>query len=197
MDEALWRAIRAQCPFLKDAADEMEDVAPLIEFVDEDAPPLHSQGEDHPTTEPSDSNVDDKRKPSNEARPGEIKAFYEQQLRAHHTRQREDEQRALQQTMAFLEADPEYQASSTSQAKSGSSTSAPIFRPIPTTSTATSGSIASRRRHVAGSSALRSRGGRNGPSHRPLTRSKSQVDSVRGTILRTVASNLAATNQLA
>ncbi|RLN98670.1 hypothetical protein BBJ28_00009415 [Nothophytophthora sp. Chile5] len=94
VDETLWQAIRAECPFLGDHA----DLEPLVEFFDEDAPPLHNGGEDHPTSHQESS--------------GEIKAFYEQQLRAHQSEVEAAEARALEQTMEFLQSDPDTRSTS-------------------------------------------------------------------------------------
>lgn len=146
VDEAMWTAIRQLCPFLEDNPDAMEDEAPPVEFVDEDAPPLHSQGEDHPTAA--------------QAEPGELKAFYEEQLRAHETRRREAEQQELEQTMAFLKTDPEFAAQRVVSAPTPSPGANTLSRSHSTTSA---------RRHGARSASH---------SRRPITRSKSQVDSV-------------------
>lgn len=162
----MWRAILGQCPFLKHGPDEMEDVAPAIEFVDEDAPPLHSQGEDHPTGESC--------LPKDQAQPGEIKAFYEQQLHAYQTRQREDEQRALQQTMAFLETDPEFRA-----AASGSNCEVETTTAFRSISTGPSADLSRMRDTIGTSAALRPRGGRG---NRATSRSKGHIDSVRNAL---------------
>ncbi|KAL3660621.1 hypothetical protein V7S43_014375 [Phytophthora oleae] len=104
VDEAMWTAIKSKCPFLGNIADDQE---PLVEFFDEDAPPLHNSSEDHPTASQESS--------------GEIKAFYERQLRDHQSQVKEAEQRALEQTIEFLQNDPEFTASLTATASSPSS----------------------------------------------------------------------------
>ncbi|KAH7460826.1 hypothetical protein PRIC1_006122 [Phytophthora ramorum] len=108
VDAAMWAAVKARCPFLGDTADDRE---PLVEFFDEDAPPLHASGEDHPTTEQKSS--------------GELKAFYDRQLQQHQTHVKQAEQRALEQTIEFLQNDPEFTASlaASSPASSTSSSS--------------------------------------------------------------------------
>ncbi|GMF65274.1 unnamed protein product [Phytophthora lilii] len=107
VDEAMWTAIQTQCPFLKDAADDAE---PVVEFFDEDAPPLHAAGEDHPTAASEESS-------------GDLKAFYEKQLRQHQSQVKQAEQRALEQTIEFLQNDPEFTASLAASSSPASSTS--------------------------------------------------------------------------
>ncbi|KAG6615324.1 e3 ubiquitin-protein ligase rnf168 [Phytophthora cinnamomi] len=104
VDAAMWTAIKTQCPFLGDVADDRE---PLVEFFDEDAPPPHNGSEDHPTAAPG----------------GELKAFYERQLRQHQSQVHEAEQRALEQTIEFLQNDPEFTASLAASSSPASSTS--------------------------------------------------------------------------
>ncbi|KAG2775454.1 hypothetical protein JG687_00002903 [Phytophthora cactorum] len=145
VDEAMWTAIKTQCPFLGDIADDRE---PLVEFFDENAPPLHNGSEDHPTTSDESS--------------GELKAFYERQLLEHQSQVQEAEQRALEQTIEFLENDLEFTASlAASPASSTSSSSSPG----PTLSGAKKKlKVAATPRTTRSS------------SHRPLTRSLSTVD---------------------
>ncbi|KAG1688166.1 hypothetical protein DVH05_003948 [Phytophthora capsici] len=119
VDESMWTAIKTKCPFLGDIADDQE---PLVEFFDEDAPPLHNGGEDHPTASQESS--------------GEIKAFYERQLRDHQSQVQQAEQRALEQTIEFLQNDPEFTASlavSTSSPASSTSSSSSGLRPFRST----------------------------------------------------------------
>ena len=89
VDEVMWQAIQLQCPFIGDIDDDRER---LVEFFDEDAPPLHAtQEDDHRATS------------------GDLKAFYTDQLQKHHAQVQEAEHRALQQTMDFLQNDPSLQ----------------------------------------------------------------------------------------
>ncbi|KAG7389835.1 hypothetical protein PHYPSEUDO_009348 [Phytophthora pseudosyringae] len=106
VDEAMWAAIKTQCPFLGDIEDDRE---PLVDFFDEDAPPLHNGSEDHPTARQESS--------------GELKAFYERQLREHQSQVKEAEQHALQQTIEFLQNDPEFSASLAASSSSSPSSS--------------------------------------------------------------------------
>ncbi|KAK1944475.1 hypothetical protein P3T76_004387 [Phytophthora citrophthora] len=146
VDESMWTAIKTKCPFLGDIA---EDQEPLVEFFDEDAPPLHNGGEDHPTDSQESS--------------GEIKAFYERQLREHQSQVQQAEQHALEQTIEFLQNDPEFTASlaaSTSPASSTSSSS-PGLRPLKT--------IAQKKKVTPTLMTTRS------SYHRPVTRSASNT----------------------
>ncbi|KAF4041415.1 hypothetical protein GN244_ATG06270 [Phytophthora infestans] len=143
VDEAMWTAIKTQCPFLGDIADDRE---PLVEFFDENAPPLHNSGEDRPTASDESS--------------GEFKAFYEQQLRQHQSQVHEAEQRALEQTIEFLENDMEFSASlAASPASSTSSSSSDPSLPRAKKMKVTTPSMTTR-----------------SSSHRPVTRSLSSVD---------------------
>ncbi|CAI5719793.1 unnamed protein product [Peronospora effusa] len=91
VDEVMWQAIQLTCPFLGDIEDDRER---LVEFFDEDAPPLHNCQEDNQV-----------------ATSGDLKAFYNDQLQKHHAQVQEAEQRALQQTIDFLQNDPKFTAS--------------------------------------------------------------------------------------
>ncbi|ETP30859.1 hypothetical protein F442_20209 [Phytophthora nicotianae P10297] len=144
VDEAMWTAIKTQCPFLSDIPDDRE---PLVEFFDENAPPLHNGGEDHPTTSDESS--------------GELKAFYEQQLREHQSQVQEAEQRALEQTIQFLENDLEFTASLAAS-------------PASSTSSSSSGpSLSGANKKMKVSAAPMTT---RSSSHRPITRSLSSVD---------------------
>lgn len=134
VDEAMWAAIKAQCPFLGDIATDRE---PLVEFYDENAPPLHNSGEDHSTM--GDESA------------GALNDYYEQQLREHQTHVHEAEQRAFEQTIEFLQNDPEFTtclASSPLSSTSSSSSLVPEVRTATTMATRSS-------------------------NHRPITRSAS------------------------
>ncbi|KAG7402256.1 hypothetical protein PHYBOEH_003515 [Phytophthora boehmeriae] len=114
VDEGMWQAIKSQCPFLDQAtAEEME---PAVEFYDEDAPPLHNGGEGHSTAHSEAS--------------GEIKEYYEQQLRDHQSQVQAAEARALEQTIEFLQNDPEFTASLSPASSTSSSSSG--AKPNPT-----------------------------------------------------------------
>lgn len=98
VDSKLWNEILTKCPFLGAAL--ISSGGPLaepswtIEFVDEQAAPrqaLQTQ--------------------SQELKPGELKKIYEQRVREHQSQLEEEEARALEKTMDFLQSDPEYLAS--------------------------------------------------------------------------------------
>ncbi|KAE9348215.1 hypothetical protein PR003_g6527 [Phytophthora rubi] len=153
VDEAMWTAIKTQCPFLGDIADDRE---PLVEFFDEDAPPLHNGGEDHPTA-------------GHESSDGELKAFYERQLRQHQSHVQEAEQRALEQTIEFLQNDPEFTASLAASSSPASSTSSSSS----STDVKMSGSaqLGAKKKSRVSATPMTTRSS----THRPVTRSASNA----------------------
>ncbi|KAL8022087.1 putative Zinc finger, RING/FYVE/PHD-type, p53 negative regulator Mdm2/Mdm4 [Plasmopara halstedii] len=136
VDEVMWAAIKDHCPFMSDIASDRE---PLVDFYDENAPPLHNSGEDTRTM--SDESA------------GALSVYYEQQLRRHQSQVHEAEQRAFEQTIHFLQNDPEFTASLAASPLSPQSSSS-----SPPTEVRTSISMAP-------SSLI----------HRPVTRSASNV----------------------
>ncbi|CAI5740063.1 unnamed protein product [Peronospora destructor] len=136
VDEVMWQAIQIKCPFIGDIEDDRER---LVEFFDEDAPPVHnSQEDDHVS------------------KSGDLKAFYEDQLQKHQAQVQEAEQRALQQTIDFLQNDPRFTVSlAASSSSPASSTLSSISPEID--------QGAKKKRKIS-------------TAHRPITRSLNAVD---------------------
>uniref|UniRef100_M4B6A6 RING-type E3 ubiquitin transferase n=1 Tax=Hyaloperonospora arabidopsidis (strain Emoy2) TaxID=559515 RepID=M4B6A6_HYAAE len=112
VDDTLWTAIQTTCPFLgrESNKDERE---PLVDFFDEDAPPLHSDRNDAVSITGGVSITD--RKTTRE-----LHAFYDRPLHSHDV----EDQRALEQTLEFLQHDLEFTAAlAATSSKSSSSRS--------------------------------------------------------------------------
>lgn len=94
VDNALWNAILAKCPFIGAAlvSGAPEDPSWSVEFEDEEAARQRA---------PSAQSL----------QPGELKQMYEQQVRAHQSQLEQQQALALEKTMDFLQSDPEYLAS--------------------------------------------------------------------------------------
>ncbi|TDH71080.1 uncharacterized protein CCR75_008948 [Bremia lactucae] len=134
VDEVMWNAIQSECPFLGDMVDDRE---PLVDFFDENAPRLHSSSENRLDTH-------------NEST-GALKAFYDQQLREHQYQVHEAEQRALEQTIEFLQNDLEFTASFSSPPASSAfspvSSTVSSASSLPEPKMATDSIVTSRARH--------------------------------------------------
>ncbi|CAI5735851.1 unnamed protein product [Hyaloperonospora brassicae] len=96
VDDTLWTAIQTTCPFLGRDGDR----EPLVDFFDEDAPPLHAdRNDDVSIVAAGDVSIPDP------ATTRELHAFYERPVEAHDV-----EHRALEQTLEFLQHDLEFTA---------------------------------------------------------------------------------------
>lgn len=93
VDQTLWLAIRERCPFLDGDSTAEHQPEPVVEFIDEDEP------------------AGDRGSQQQQARTGEVRQFYEQQLRKHQSERQHQDALALEQTMHFLQSDPEYVSS--------------------------------------------------------------------------------------
>ncbi|CAH0477997.1 unnamed protein product [Peronospora belbahrii] len=155
VDEVMWKAIKIKCPFLEHIENDRE---PLVEFFDEDAPPLHTSNHNSVEQEHLMSNSTENKSPS-----GEFQAFYHCQLQKHQSQVQEAERRALRQTIDFLQNDPELTASLTASSFPTSSTPSSILssRPI----VASQG--AKKKMKMSTTSTT---------SHRPITRSLNVID---------------------
>uniref|UniRef100_A0AAV1TW71 RING-type E3 ubiquitin transferase n=1 Tax=Peronospora matthiolae TaxID=2874970 RepID=A0AAV1TW71_9STRA len=112
VDDTLWTAIQATCPFLRRESNK-DEREPLVDFFDEDAPPLHSVRNDAVSITDGVSITD-------RETTRELQAFYDRPL---HLRDVED-QRALEQTLEFLQHDLEFTAAlAATSSKSSSSRS--------------------------------------------------------------------------
>lgn len=86
----MWIAIQERCPFLPGDTTGEHEAEYAVEFVDDDGPSYERGAQ------------------RQQAVTGEVQQFYEQQLRKYQSERQHQDALALEQTMHFLQSDPEY-----------------------------------------------------------------------------------------